>query len=295
MSEYTMKKIDNSKGSSNPFVARMFIGILELRKDAYQFLPGSQEEKNKKIYEFDEFFSPLHTSMDVSYEKVLEILRLITEYKKKVKDGKVIYVQNNTTQITETIDRKVNELFKDYIINIHRAFNELKPLLKFLQIDIDCLYMKDLKFNEGILTLIGLGMNDLADVLRQHRLRWSENFKKLRVDIEHYGYNIEEIGFKKNIENSSFIMVEPNIDNRMLTQYIIDTTNEVISFIENMLIYAISKMLPTGIIICEIPENLRDPKLPEKFKISINPNLFPNDCVEWHINDSKYEFITNTI
>lgn len=253
------------EGSSEPFFARLWLNILELRDFAIQDkLKTNQIDDMRNT--FDTLYEPVLNAVTTCRTVVKESQQLIEVYRLKVSQEKVAQVKNNALHVSETIDKTLKEKVSAFHINGARAIKGVQTITKLFDIDIGSFFQKPSLFERGLIKLKNQGHILLANYLKDTKTTWSESFIEKRNDIEHEGWNMPDIDYKI-ISSNEIEIVEPEIDRLPVSLYLKKTLNDILNFVENIIIYTFRYTIEPPLFIREIPINSRDPLCPKRFEV----------------------------
>lgn len=264
------------EGSSSPFIARLYLGILRLRDVVFP------DHANRNI--FDE---PYHFVMETivnTRSTSQEIVQLIDKHFNKLTKGEVGQLRGHTIHIEETIDKEMRKEVETFLNSAVRAVKQgLQSVTKALQVNIGFLFQKQSSFDKGIM---GLETSDpsLAAYLREAR-KWSERLINSRNAIEHEGWMLPRV---KYIEDSGVIRgEEPEISGQRLSDFVKFIMDRLCCFVEEVTAHCLQAKMPPGISVTEIPRSQRKPEMPERFQVSLTNGAKPIWCIVYH--QSKFE------
>ncbi len=266
----TLTKKASDEGTSSPFQARLFFGMLELRDQL--FLLGSDyPEKAEKARKFNQSFRPVLEAAHATRDAALEVIALIDAHTKAIAEGRAIQFRNNQIDILETIDvplgQSVDKLIDQSVVAVKTGLQ--KMLKELLNLDIGFLFQKETSFAAGIANLISGGEEALANYLEAVRKTWLSDLLKLRNDHEHHGWNLGGLQYQVT-EQSMLVIKLPIVLGLPVDKFARYTANRVLLFIENMLAYAMQRNLSDWypVYLSEIPIEQRDPKNVQRFRLS---------------------------
>jgi len=167
------------EGSSSPFFARLYMGILRLRNEV--FPDPSKQEIFDKPYHFviETMLNTRSTSHD--------IIQLVADHISKLEKGEIGKLRGNTIHIEETIDKKLRKEVESFLNSGVRALKQgMQDLTNALQINVGFLFKKQQTFENQ---LAEMEESDplLAAYLREAR-KWTERLVLNRNAIEHEGW-----------------------------------------------------------------------------------------------------------
>lgn len=130
----------------------------------------------------------------------------------------------------------------------------------------------------------------MAQFLREVRSKWSEKFILRRNSIEHQGWSLPPVEYKI-LPGNKVEIIEPEVDGMFLSFYSKYMLNRVMSFIENIVLYAFKSTYEPPIVITEIPINQRRPECPKRFFKELRiPGKIESRFLEWDIRYSEDDF-----
>lgn len=260
-----LKKISN-EGSSSPFLARLFFGLLDMRDQLY--LIGIQDKQEKQKL-FDRKFKPMYEAAQATRDAAIEVEQLIRTHLDAIRSGHAVQFNANKYSIQETIDiplgQAVDKLIDQSIIATKSCLQDI--LKDPLGLDIGFLYKEDKKFNDSITAINKAKEARLTIYLSEVRTRWLSKLNELRVDHQHHGWCLDEIKYKR-INSSQIEAILPNINNLPVDEFVRLSANRTLLFIENMMAYAMQRSCRYPIFIVEIPKEQRDSKDPRRFRLA---------------------------
>jgi len=214
-------------GSNDPFNARLFFGVMHLR----DHLVKNDEER----LEFDNLYTPVFESLDDCFDCKDELVELIKNHKEKIKKKEIVSFQNGyeILEIKESIDRKMNKLFKDFFIKGEIALKSLQFLTKKYNLDIGFFFQKDASFNTGIKKLENGNKSDqsLSKMLVNDR-KWRTLFNEIRSRIEHGGFSLGSI--KYSHEEEVVKVHVPMINSVEINEVVQILGNNLFEFVEDL-------------------------------------------------------------
>ncbi|MFZ5376477.1 MAG: hypothetical protein ACOZAN_02280 [Patescibacteria group bacterium] len=249
-------------GSNDPFNARLLFGVMHLR----DHIVKNEAER----LEFDNLYTPVFESLDDCFECKNELVRLIKDHKEKIAKKEIVSFQNNyeILEIKESIDRKMNKLFKDFFIKGEIALKSLQFLTKKYDLDIGFFFQKDASFKKGIKKLENGNNADqaLSKMLVDDR-KWRTLFNEIRSRIEHGGLSLGNI--KYSHEKERVWTHIPMINSIEVDEVVQILGNNLFEFVEDLIAHMVAKNLKEPLCIVQIPEKDRDPSLPQKYVVGI--------------------------
>lgn len=122
-------------GTEEPFVARLFSGLMDLRDFSLQQRMKSHEIDNVRR-NFDKLYEPVLNALIQVFESARRIRELIYKHIKDLNDGKIVDFQNIGFQINDCIDRELRDDTAKFLINSTIAIKTHQKLLLFMGVDI---------------------------------------------------------------------------------------------------------------------------------------------------------------
>ena len=271
MGKLILQKISD-EGTNNKFIARLSSGIMELRDWAIRSKFGcneATEEFERVRLIFDQKYGVVYDAMNTTRINTKKLVNIYDEHIRKINcDG--IKSTHNTIELPESIDREMKEGVATILLSGNRAIKMTQEILKMFDIEIGFFYQNEQNFVKGLKKLkLKEDMDDLADYLVTIRTEWSCSFINRRSSLEHQSWMLPDMIYKLN-SKGKYMVVEPTIDNLLVTSYIVIMSNRIFLFVENILAYTFQKQLPAPIILTEFNANHTDERIPlKRFKISM--------------------------
>lgn len=250
-------------GSRDPFNARLMIGVMNLRDAVIT------SEEDRRL--FDKLYEPVLENLEDSQQAKDEMEKIINEHEQKIKSKEIVSFQhgNDILEISESIDKDLNRLFKEFFIKGEIALKSLQHLTKQFGIDIGFFFAKDEKFSAGIdnLKISPLkGGKEIARMLSDDR-KWHTAFNEIRSRIEHQGLKLPEI---KYIHDGSTVKtLIPTINSKRVDDVIRLMFTNLFEFTEDMIAHLVAERLIDPLRIISLQERQRDPIMPIKYVIGI--------------------------
>lgn len=287
---FQVKKVSD-EGSSSPFMARIFIGPLELR-DFLLSSRFSDEELTKARAEFDKKFTPVFDAAQATRDAAREVISLVNSHKINIASKRIVNIRSNQYDILETIDIPLGQAVDKTIIQGTIATKTgLQGLLSdFFGLNIGFMFRKTKAFKDGVSELRKTGENDFAEYLIRVRENWLEEFIELRNQREHEGQRLGSVNY--SLIGDSTVMVDfPSVLNLSVDQFASYTANRILLFIENTMAYAFQRIIMNAfpISLVEIPPEFRDKSDPKRFRLS---PIGADAYLPWRISyQDKLDFV----
>jgi hypothetical protein len=281
--QFRIQKVAD-EGTREPFYARLWLGIFELRDYAL-----SAKLRSNKIdavrHDFDVLYEPVLDAMSASRTATKNIQQLILNHQRKLSEGKIIRSQAHTLEISESISKPLRNEIITFLVNGVIAIKDTQKVVEQFDVNIGCLFTKQANFKRGISKLKVEGCTSLAEFLCDVRSAWSENFISRRDSIEHNGWVLPQVEYRL-VAPQRVEIIEPQIDGMLVSCYSKEMLDRIISFVENCIVYAFKVIMKPPLVIVEIPSTQRDPDCPRRFKLDFKRP----EILEWDIQYSERDF-----
>ena len=257
--ELVVKKFAD-EGSSSPFFARIFMGILRLR-DAV-FPDAVSREHFDKAYEF------VMMSLMNARNSAEGIRNIIDSHVRDVGSGKVARLRGPNIEVDENVDttlQKEVDNFSNLAVRILK--HGMQGVTGALQVDIGYLFNKQKGFEEGHSKLSAADA-PLASYIFESR-KWTE---PLVVDwrnaIEHEGWMLPKFTYSRTPEGGATAR-QPDILGQPALNVVERTFDRLCCFVEEVTAHCLQQRMQGGISVREIPRDARLVEMPERFQLTI--------------------------
>ena len=267
MSPVQLVKVSD-EGSSSPFIARIFMGLLEFRNQL--FLLGTPDnERGRTQNHFDRMFQPMLDAAQATRDAALEIKGLVDAHLEEIRRGTAVRFRPGQYEILRTIDSKLSQTVDKLIDQSIVATNTgLQSILNDpLGLDIGFFFQQDAAFGAGVSGLRNAGEPDLAAYLEQVRTAWHSALQDLRTKHEHRGWSLGRIQYSLTSPSQVGASL-PDVLGSPVHLFARQTANRVLLFIENMMVYAMQRQYNYPIFVVEIPPEHRNPVDPQRFRLA---------------------------
>lgn len=258
----------SDEGSSCPFIARVFFGLLKFRDDLY-LLAINDSERPRARDHFDQQFKPMLEAAQAARDAALEIRRLVSAHIDAIRTGQAVRYRPNQYDILQTIDiplsQAVDKLVDQGVVAVKTGLQNI--LRDPLGLEIGFLFQKDSEFEVGIADLQATGQPELASYLRRVRGSWLSAFLQLRVCHEHHGWSLGGVHYSLT-SPSSVAIAMPQVLGLRVDEFAQMSANRILLLIENLVVYAMDKRCPFPIFVVEIPRESRNPMDPQRFRLA---------------------------
>ena len=249
----------SGEGTSTPFVARVHLGLVELRDHALA------DEVERRA--FDEDLIPLVENLAAVRKAAHRIASTIKTHAERVRVGAAVVHRGPAVEVDESIDRDLTDALGKLYERGYAASKSLQAVTRRLGLSIGWLFQKEAAFREGIESYRQRGQEALADYLAAVRA-WSQEFLARRAAFTHSGEGTVASEYRLGT-NHTIEFVPPGVDGMPLDQYALRTANRIIRLAEDLVAHAVASRLKSPMILCEIPREVRDPSIVRRFKLGI--------------------------
>ena len=267
---WTVKKMAD-EGTSSPFMARLFLNILHLRKSAL--------ETEADIESFEKPYELVLISSITLRDLAREIVELLANHRSKILQGVGVRIDGRTIHVDEPIDRELRRLVESFLNSSNRVMiTGMKEAAKALHVDIGFFFKTESTFLNGVASL---DANDpsLAKYCRKARL-WSDMLNTVRNDMEHNFWSVPQVQYR--IEQGRVAVLEPEITGQIVSDFARFLTDRILCFVEEICVHGIQRRLPDGVSITEIPLAERSMERPERFSLCTSGGGMPLWRIVYH-------------
>lgn len=252
------------EGSSSPFMARLFMGILRLRDAG--FTNGADRDKFDKTYDF------VMTNLLNARTSAQDIQRLVREHVQKVSDGTIARMAGSAIQVDEAIDKTLRKELDAFLNSAVRVLKQgTQELATSFNMDLGFLFQKSTTFENG-LSALSTADAHLAAYLGNVR-SWSERLVESRNDIEHRGWTLPRIKYSE--QHGGIRAEEPQVSNQPVSEFVPFIFDRLTCFVDEFTSHCLQARMPSGISITEIPLSEREPEAPERFRLTLTHGGMP--------------------
>ncbi len=241
------------EGSSSPFMARLFMGVLMLRDRVFS-------DKDRDA--FDKAYESALTALSDARATAGEIEQLLADHKGKVLSGEAARVSGKSIQV-DGIDPGLRKHMANFVTSTGRSLKQgMQSLAKVLGLDIGFFFRDHNQYQRGLAKL-ALVHPELADYLTEAR-SWAERLNLLRNKIEHEGWILPRSGYRET--GGRIEMIEPEVEGQAVSVFVKHMLDRTCCFIEEVTVYGLRTKMDPTISVSEIPLAARDPAAPERFR-----------------------------
>jgi hypothetical protein len=272
---WTVKVFEN-EGASSPVMARLFLGILDLRDNV---LPDAVKREA-----FDKKFETLWSALSSTRAAERDLARLWSLHLEAIRTGVAVDVVNGMIRERGDIDGPLRRAAEAFLLGAVRTTkNGLQELAGILGTDLGFFFKKEGAFAGGLEELKGHDP-DLAGYLTDARV-WHEALVKDRNKIEHESWKLPPTGYTL-LAGAVVRATEPEIGGKPVTIYARETSDRICAFVEEVLVHQFQRALPDEFAIAEIARGERDPEVPKRFRLT--PRIGGRN--HWRIGQTTISF-----
>lgn len=265
--KWTIQKLMD-EGSQEPFVARLWSGIFELRDLALRPRSADDKEYESLCRQFDELYVPVLDALGTAREGQKRIAVLVATHRAKLASGEIVSYQTNALELAESITLPLQRDFSSFLSATARAVKTLQNLLRFLGVDIACLFAKPANLQAGLSALKTAGHGVLAHYLWDTRIGWSERLLERRNAQEHNGWRLPDVTYSLPFV-TPVQMKEPEVDGQPASEYVAEMLAHALAFTEDLIAYAVQCSIRPPGTLAETPPAERDPQHPKRFYLTV--------------------------
>lgn len=276
----------SDEGSTSPFIAHLFSGLLHFR-DQFHLLGVPPDDQSATRQAFDTSFKPLIEAAQAARDAAVEVRRLVAVHAQAITSGQAVRFRPNQYDILQNIDAPLGQTFDKLIDQaIVATKGALQPFLKdILLLDIGFFFQKDPQFMQGVADLHAQGENALASYLEAARSAWHSALQDLRSKHEHEGWTLPRISYGL-VGPQSVGLRLPTVLGLPVDEYAQVTANRVLLLIENMVVHGMLRKCPYPLFVVEIPPEQRDPMNTQRFRLAPR-GLDPSPPWEIHYSEGN--------
>ena len=271
-SKFFAQKIAN-EGTSSPFIARLFWGMLRLRDVVF---PERAEQA-----EFDKAYQYVMETITNTRSTAQEISKLVIGHLSELTKGNIVQRRGLTIHIEKTIDKELRKEVETFLNGAVRALKQgMQGVATVLGINIGFLFKKESAFEKGLEELEKKDQS-LAAYLRETR-KWSELLIGSRNKIEHEGWTLPKIAYHE--VSGSIQADEPEISGQKTSEFVTFILDRLLCFVEEVTAHALQARMPEGVTITEVPLPQRDSlsEIPHRFQVTLVAGGFPIWDIQYH-------------
>jgi hypothetical protein len=259
------------EGSSSPFFARLYLGILHLRDVVYP--DSAKRDAFDKPYEF------VMSSLMNARTTAKEITALWEDHIRKVTSGEIARIDGKAIRIDQSIDKELRKEVETFINAAVRALKQgMQDLGNELGVNIGFMFKQQPAFESGIAALHATDPL-LAEYLRQTRA-WSEPLVESRNAIEHKGWSLPRVMYSQ--KDGRVVAPAPDISGQPFTSFIDTMLDRLCCLVEEFTAHCLQKRMVAQITITELPRAERPQEIPERFRLTLGAGGLPRWNILYH-------------
>jgi len=264
----TIQKMAN-EGTSVPFIARMYLGLMRLRDVIYS--------DHKERFDFDRVLDQTYSALMAARTAAKEISKMWGAHSRKVKSGEIARLERGNIHVDEDLSRDLRRHVESFVYSAARAFKEgMKAFGREMGKDISFMFQKQAAYLRSLQVLQATDP-ELADYLRETRTSWSQRLIQTRNAIDHEGWALARIEYKAR--NGRVEAIQPLIDGQPTVEFVEFMLDRLSCFVEDFTAHCLQCRMPQGVTITEIPLAERPAECPERFRLTLRQGGLP----EWRI------------
>jgi hypothetical protein len=257
--KFVMEKMSD-EGTRSPFMARIFMGLLQLRDTVY---PNPKERLS-----FDRVLNQALTPLMAARTAAREIQEAWQRHDEEVESGAAVTINNGSLEVAGDFYRTFRREVNSFLYDAAKALKEGgQKVGKHLGKDICFMFQKQKPYQTGLEALRRIDPA-LAAYVQTARDSWSERLINARNDLDHNGWTLPRIRYEIR-DRQPVIAHQPLIDGVPVVEFVTQMLDRVSCFTEDFLAYCLQARLPEGADITEIPIPLRPAQAPERFRFTL--------------------------
>jgi hypothetical protein len=277
------------EGVSEPFFARLFMGLMELRDAALRSKVGPADLDRVRM-RFDEKFEPVLEALMAARNAMKGIDAVMGTHKERFASGAIVQFQLHALIVKEGIDAPLRHHTGTFLSRVVAGLKGTQHVTSELGLDIGPFFASKKNYAKW---LLGLRGNNplLAEYVDAARSGWSESLTARRGALEHRGWMLDRVdhAIDSSVTPPRVQIVEPQIDGFPVTEYAERMGARVFAFTENVVAYACKCAIKPPLTVMEIDPTSRDPHAPKRFALGI-PGVGPFGTAEWILRYSDPGF-----
>jgi len=264
VAKFTMEKMAD-EGTSTPFMARIYMGLLQIRQFAYP------DEKERFAFDktFDQTLSPLLAARAAA-RRIQETWKAHSE---AIAAGELARVQGGTIHVDGDFGREFRKDVHAFLYDAARALKEgMQKTGNGTGRDIGFMFKKLSSYQTGLVALHAFDPI-LATYIQQTRDAWSERLIKARNDLDHNGWVLPRIAYE--IRGVGVVAHQPVIDGLPAVEFVVLMMDRLSCFVEEFTVYCFQSRMPEGVTITQVPLANRPAEAPERFMLTLQEGGLP--------------------
>jgi hypothetical protein len=264
----TIQKMAN-EGTSTPFIARMYMGIMRLRDVIYT--------DPKERLNFDKVLDQTYSALMAARTTAKEITEKWEAHSRKVASGEIARLERGNIHVEEDLSRDLRRHVESFVYSAARTFKEgMRTLGRGMGKDIGFMFQKQPTYERNLQVLQATDPA-LADYLRETRTSWSQRLIQTRNAIDHEGWALPRIEYRAR--NGRVESTQPLIDGQPTVEFVEFMLDRLSCFVEDFTAHCLQSRMPQGVTIAELTLAERPGECPERFRLTLREGGLP----EWTI------------
>jgi len=247
------------EGTTSPFMARIFMGILHIRQTAY---PDTD-----KRAAFDGLLNFALTPLLSARVSAREIEKIWSGLLAKIETGQAVRREGGALRVDGNDYWELRKEVNNFLYEAAKALKEgVQKVGKSTGKGIGFIFQKPNTYLTG---LKALRQSDpaLASYVEQARDTWSERLINARNALDHTGWTLPRIVYEER--GGKIIAQQPVIDGTPVVEFVQTMVDRVSCFTEDFIVYCLQATLPAAVSLTEIPLPERDVEAPERFRLTL--------------------------
>lgn len=273
--KFVMEKMAD-EGTRSPFIARIFMGLLQLRDAAYSDL--------KERRDFDKLLDQAITPLMAARSAAQQIQEGWRIHAARIASGDGVRMKDGSFEVDGEFYRNFRKDVNSFLYDAAKTLKEGgQKVGKSTGKNIGFMFLKMKPYQTGLEALRQVDPV-LAGYVQETRDTWSERLITARNDLDHNGWVLPRIRY--DTCDGQIIAHQPEIDGLPVVDFIAYMLDRVSCFTEDFLVYCFQSRLPEGIEIAEVPLTARPAKAPERFRLTLREG----GLHIWQLAYSKWKF-----
>lgn len=265
-SKFVMEKMAD-EGTRTPFMARIFMGLLQLRDTAFRDLKERQQ--------FDALLDQALTPLMAARTAAKEIEESWRSHSEAVASGAAVKVKDGTVEVVGDFYRGFRREVNTFLYDAAKALKEGgQKVGTSAGKDIGFMFQKENPYQKG---LAAMRATDpvLAAYMEATRNHWSQRLIKARNDLDPNGWTLPRVRYEP-LDGQRVVAHQPLIDGQPTIEFVTHMLDRVSCFVEEFFAYCFRTRFPKEIDLTEIPLSGRPAHAPERFRITLKTGGLPS-------------------
>lgn len=257
------------EGTSTPFIARMYLGLMRLRDVIYT--------DPKERSDFDKVLDQTYSALMAARTTAKEIRDEWEAHSRKVSSGEIARVERSNIHVEEDLNRDLRRHVESFVYSAARAIKEgMNTFGREMGKDIGFMFQKQATYERRMQSLLSTDPA-LADYLKKTRASWSERLIETRNAIDHKGWALPRVEY--HVHDGKIEARQPLVDGQPTLEFVEFMLDRLSCFVEDFTAHCLQCRMPRGVAITELPHAERIAECPERFRLTLRQGGLP----EWKI------------